>query len=82
MRSGETIKVKDLCDNDKEINEVVIYPQLNKQHTMFWKVEGMFGSCRFTLCLTKDRQEAKKVFEEINERLLDLHEKDLKGRFY
>ena len=80
MRSGETIVVKDLCNNDKDINEVVIYPQLNKYHTLFWKVEGLFGSCRFTLCLTEDKEEAMDFFREINEKLLDIHEADLRNR--
>lgn len=80
MRSGKTIVVKDLCNNDKDINEVVIYPQLSKYHTLYWKVEGLFGSYRFTLCLTEDKEEAMKFFNEINERLLDIHEADLKSR--
>ena len=54
MRSGETIVEKNLYNEDVEINEVVIYPQLNSQQTMYWKVEGLFGSYRFTLCLTTD----------------------------
>ena len=80
MRSGETIVVKDLCNNDKDINEVVIYPQLNKYYTLFWKVEGLFGSSRFTLCLTEDKEEAMEFFDMINKRLLKIHEIDLKSR--
>lgn len=80
MRSGETIVVKDLCNNDKDINEVVIYPQLNKYHTLFWKVEGLFGSYRFALCMTEDKEEAMAFFHKINEKLLDIHEADLRSR--
>lgn len=82
MRSGQTIKVKDLCQNEQDINEVVIYPQLNKYHTMFWKVEGLFGSYRFTLCLTQEREEALSFFTMINEKLLNVHEEDLRSRLY
>ena len=81
MRSGETITVKDLCNNDKDINEVVIYPQLNKYYTLFWKVEGLFGSYRFTLCLTTDREKAEKHFTKVNNTLLEVHEADLRSRF-
>lgn len=80
MRSGETIVVKDLCNNDKDINEVVIYPQLNKYYTLFWKVEGLFGSYRFTLCLTENKDEAMEFFNKINEKLLEVHEADLTSR--
>lgn len=80
MRSGETIVVKDLCNNEKDINEVVIYPQLNKYYTLFWKVEGLFGSSRFTLCLTENKEEAMAFFHEVNERLLKIHEEDLRSR--
>ena len=82
MRSGQTIKIKDLCQNKQDINEVVIYPQLNKYHTLFWKVEGLFGSYRFTLCLTQDKEEALSFFAMINEKLLDIHEEDLRSRLY
>lgn len=82
MRSGQTIKIKDLCQNEQDINEVVIYPQLNKYHTMFWKVEGLFGSYRFTLCLTQDREDALSFFTMINEKLLNVHEEDLRSRLY
>lgn len=82
MRSGQTIRVKDLCQNEQDINEVVIYPQLNKYHTLFWKVEGLFGSYRFTLCLTQDKEDALSFFQRINEKLLDVHEEDLRSRFY
>lgn len=82
MRSGQTIIVKDLCQNEQDINEVVIYPQLNKYHTMFWKVEGLFGSYRFTLCLTQNKEEALSFFQRINEKLLDVHEEDLRSRLY
>lgn len=82
MRSGQTIKIKDLCQNEQDINEVVIYPQLNKYHTMFWKVEGLFGSYRFTLCLTQDKEEALSFFQMINENLLNVHEEDLRSRLY
>lgn len=81
MRSGETIAVKDICDHIRYINEVMIYPQLNCQKTLFWKVEGLFGSCRFTLCLTKDKKEAVSVFEKVNNQLLDIHEIDLRSRY-
>ena len=82
MRSGQTIKIKDLCQNEQDINEVVIYPQLNKYHTLFWKVEGLFGSYRFTLCLTQDREDALSFFTMINEKLLNVHEEDLRSRLY
>lgn len=81
MRSGETIVVKDLCNNDKDINEVVIYPQLNKYQVLYWKVEGLFGSYRFTLCLTTDRQEAEEYFAKINNKLMEVHEADLRSRY-
>ena len=81
MRSGETIVEKNLYNEDVEINEVVIYPQLNCQKTMFWKVEGLFGSYRFTLCLTTDRKAAEKRFSEVNNKLLNVHEADLRSRF-
>lgn len=81
MRSGKTIVVKNLCDKDVEINEVVIYPQTNKQGTLFWKVEGLFGSYRFTLCLTTNRQEAMECFETVNKKLLEVHEGDLMSRY-
>lgn len=81
MRSGETIKTTDIYGKEVEINEVVLYPQLNKQKTMFWKVEGMFGSWRFTLCLTEDKQKAMEHFAEVNAKLLDAHEADLASRF-
>ena len=81
MRSGETIVVKDLCDNDQDINEVVIYPHLSTFHMeLYWKVEGLFGSCRFTLFMSKDKDKAMKFFDEINEKLLDIHEADLRSR--
>ncbi len=81
MRSGETIETTDIYGKKVEINEVVLYPQLNKQKTMFWKVEGMFGSWRFTLCLTEDKQEAMNHFSEVNKKLLEVHEADLASRF-
>lgn len=81
MRSGQTIVAKNLYEEDVEINEVVIYPMFNKYKTLFWKVEGLFGSCRFTLCLTQDKEEALKCFQRINNKLLDVHEADLRSRY-
>lgn len=81
MRSGETITVPNEYGDPVEINEVVIYPQTNKQGTMYWKVEGMFGSIRYTLCIVTDRVKAEKHFAEVNQMLLDVHEKDLISRF-
>lgn len=81
MRSGETIKVTDICRKEVEINEVVIYPQLNKQKTMFWKVEGKFGSIGYTLCLVRDEQIARDYFERVNNELLEVHKRDLETRF-
>ncbi len=81
MRSGETIITQNLYNEDVEINEVVIYPQTNSQRTMFWKVEGLFGSYRYTLCLSKDKQEAMDRFTAVNNKLLDVHEADLRSRF-
>lgn len=81
MRSGETIKTQDIYQKMVEINEVVIYPQMNKQKTMFWKVEGMFGSTRYTLCLEQSREVAENHFKRVNDELLRVHEKDLATRF-
>ena len=81
MRSGETIIEKNLYNEDVEINEVVIYRQLNSQQTMYWKVEGLFGSYRFTLCLTTDKSEAEKRFAAVNDRLMEVHEADLRSRY-
>lgn len=80
MRSGETIRVKTIFKTEVDINEVVIYPHLNGQKTLFWKVEGMFGSYRFTLGLTRDKKEACELFDALNRQLLEVHEKDLRER--
>ena len=81
MRSGETIKVPNEYGELVEINAVVIYPQTNKQQTMYWKVEGMFGSYGFTLCITTDKREAMDRFREVNEELIRVHEEDLRTRY-
>ena len=81
MRSGETIKVPNEYGDMVEINAVVIYPQTNKYGTMYWKVEGMFGSYTFTLCITTDKKKAMDHFLEVNEELIRVHEEDLSTRF-
>lgn len=80
MVSGETIKVLDEVGKEVEINKVVIFPLTNLHQTMYWKVEGAFGSINYTLYITTDKQKAMDYFEKVNNRLLEVHERDLLTR--
>lgn len=81
MISGETIKVPDEMGKEVEINKVVIFPQTNQHRTMYWTVRGWFGdSIYYGLYISTDKQKAVDYFNEINNRLLEAHERDLATR--
>lgn len=81
MVSGETIKVPDETGKEVEINKVMIFPLTNQHRTMYWAVRGWFGgSIYYSLYISTDKQKALDYFNELNKRLLEVHERDLATR--